>query len=112
MEVVFKDSALQKLCCSEKKCLKEWGTDNGRKVMQRLNELRAADTLALYIRLPFGRPHALTGDRKGQFAVAVKHPRRLIFEPANDPIPKREDGSIELDRVTKVRIIEVVDYHG
>jgi plasmid maintenance system killer protein len=112
MEVLFKNRKLQKLCCSEKECLRKWGTENGRKIMQRLNEIRAADTLGIYLNLRSGDPHALTGDRKGRFAVRVKQPYRLVFEPANDPLPAKEDGSMDLDRVTEVRIVEIVDYHG
>ena len=41
----------------------------------------------------------------------VQHPYRMILEPADDPIPTREDGSIDLERVTSIRILEVKDYH-
>ena len=48
----------------------------------------------------------------GQFAVDLKHPHRLIFEIANNPIAKKGDGGVDLTKVTKVRIIEIGDYHG
>jgi len=35
-----------------------------------------------------------------------------VFGVANDPVPRREDGGIDLERVTAIRILEVVDYHG
>lgn len=75
-------------------------------------ELRAADTLADIGTLPPARCHQLSGDRAGQFAVDVQHPFRLIFESAHDPVPRKEDGGIDLTRVTAVRILEVTDYHG
>ena len=75
-------------------------------------ELRAADTLADISTLPPARCHQLSGDRAGQFAVDVRHPFRLIFEPAHDPVPRKEDGGIDLPRVTAIRILEVTDYHG
>ncbi len=75
-------------------------------------ELRAADTLADISMLPPARRHGLSGDRAGQFAVDVQHPFRLIFEPAHDPVPRKEDGGIDLARVTAIRILEVTDYHG
>jgi len=62
--------------------------------------------------LPPARCHPLQGDRAGEFAVDVHQPYRLIFEPANDPIPKKEDGSIDLKKITRIRILEVEDYHG
>ena len=52
--------------------------------------------------------------RKGQvFTVDVDEltGRYLVFEPANDPLPVNDDGSLDLGAVTKVRILEVTDYH-
>lgn len=62
--------------------------------------------------LPAARLHPLKGDRKGQFAVDAKHPYRLIFESNHDPIPVKEDGGVDLSKVTSVIILEVEDYHG
>lgn len=75
-------------------------------------ELKAADTLADISALPPARCHQLSGDRAGQFAVDVQHPFRLIFEPADDPVPRKEDGGIDLTRVRAIRILEVTDNHG
>jgi len=36
---------------------------------------------------------------------------RLIFEVDHDPIPRLDDGGIDLDMVSAIRFIEVVDYH-
>ena len=88
-----------------------WG-QNARKVRQRLVELLAADTLAVVARIPSARLHALKGERTGQFAVDVKHPFRLIFEPAHDPIPITDDGGVDLERITRIRVLSVEDYHG
>jgi proteic killer suppression protein len=60
---------------------------------------------------PF-RCHQLKADRDEQFAVDVGKSLRLVFEVGNDPIPRRDDGGIDLQRVTAIRILEVVDYHG
>jgi proteic killer suppression protein len=42
----------------------------------------------------------------------VKHPFRLIFEPYHDPIPIKEDGGIDLEQVTRIRVLSIEDYHG
>jgi len=79
--------------------------------MMRLAVLKNARTLSF---VPTSRPdrlHQLIGDRRGQFAVDLVHPRRLIFAPNHNPIPRNEDGGIDRDRVTAITIIEVVDYH-
>ena len=59
-----------------------------------------------------GRCHALTGDRKEQFAVHLWGSYRLVFEPDHEPIPRLEDGGIDPVHVTRIAIVEVVDYHG
>ncbi len=61
--------------------------------------------------LPQARCHELLGNRKGELAVDLKHPYRLIFEPANDPIPRKPDGGLDWTQVTAINILEVVDYH-
>jgi proteic killer suppression protein len=81
-------------------------------VQLRLAQLQAAETLANVIALLFGRCHALKGDRKGQFSVDVRHPFRLIFEPAHDPVPTKDDGGLDPAKVTRVRVLSVEDYHG
>ena len=92
--------------------MRRWGPDNARRIRQRLAELRAAGTLADMFLLPAARCYALRGDRQGQFAVDGKHPFRLIFEPTDDPVPRKADGGVDLDAVTSIRVVDVVDYHG
>ena len=59
-----------------------------------------------------GRPEALTGDRNGQFSMRVSANQRLIFEVADQPLPLKLDGGIDLTLVRTIRILEVVDYHA
>lgn len=61
--------------------------------------------------VPQVRCHELKGNRIGTLAVDVKHPYRLIFEPANDPIPRKPDGGLDWAGVTVIRILSVEDYH-
>lgn len=62
-------------------------------------------------KFPPARCHQLDGNRKGQFSVDLEHPYRLIFAPNHNPIPELEDGGINLQAVTKIKIIEIVDTH-
>lgn len=48
----------------------------------------------------------------GQFAVDLDRGRRLVFEPANRPVPHRDDGGIDWTKGTVVRIVFIGDYHG
>lgn len=72
-------------------------------------ELGAANNLSMLP--PAARCHPLEGDRKGQFAVDLKHPYRLVFEPLSDELPLKEDGSLDIGRITGIIILDIVDYH-
>ena len=89
-----------------------WGDQNAKHIRLRVQELRAAETLADVSTMPPTRCHGLSENRKGQFAVDCKDPFRLVFEPAHKPVPRLEDGGIDLSAVTAVRVLEVVNYHG
>ncbi len=95
-----------------KKASKLWGPENAQKLMQRHSELKAANNLGDFCKLPAPHCHPLSGNRDGQFSCDGKHPHRLIFEVDHDQIPRLKDGGIDLKEVTHIRIIEVVDYHG
>ena len=82
-----------------------------RKLQQRLMELKAATCLADILKVPPSRCHQLSGDRDGQLSVDLEHPHRLIFIPANDPIPVTKDGGLDWAKVTEIEIIEITDTH-
>jgi proteic killer suppression protein len=111
MVVYFKNTHLGKILNSQKEILRKYGRDNGNKLMLRLQELRAYDTLAMVPITPPTRRHELIEDRKGHFAVDLKHPYRLIFKPAHNPVPLKSDGGIDITKVTEIVITEIVDYH-
>lgn len=79
-------------------------------MQRRLDDLRAAANLEVMRTLP-GRCHELTGDRAGQLSLDLDHPSRLIFIPANDPIPRKEDGGLDWSKVTEVKILAIEDTH-
>lgn len=112
MEIIFGNEKLRKCCTSINKAIREWGDVRGRLVMRRLDQIRWAENLKDLMTLPQANCHPLKGNREGQFAVNVEHPFRLIFEPANEPLPGLNDGGLDLTRITFVRILEVKDYHG
>jgi len=111
MEILFKTRRMQKRMNSEAELVRAYGRENARIIMPRMLVLHAAECLADVSQRPPDRCHPLSGNRKGQYAVDAKHPYRIIMEPANNPIPLLEDGSIDTERVTSIRILEVKDYH-
>jgi hypothetical protein len=56
--------------------------------------------------------HQLTENVDEQFAVDISRNERLVFEVADDPIPRKPDGGIDLERVTEIRVLRIEDYHG
>lgn len=95
---------------SLKALTRRFGAENARRIMQRLSELRAAENLEVMRHLP-GHCHELKGDLAGLLSMYVRHPQRLIFEPANEPIPQKDDGGLHWAGVTSIRILRVEDYH-
>ena len=111
LDIHFGTKKLQKQCSSLEECTKKWGSECAKLIMRRLDDALASNNLQV-LKSVHRRCHALTGDREGQWSLDVKHPFRLIFVPANDPIPKKQDGSLLLEYITVIKILEVIDTHG
>lgn len=80
-------------------------------IVNRMAVLDVASNLALVPTTPPERMHQLTGNLNEQFAVDLIHPFRLIFEPNHEPLPRRDDGGIDRQRVEAITILGVKDYH-
>ena len=111
MEIFFQDRKLGKIANNQSQLIRKYGQQQVKLLRRRLDELAAADTLEDIRFLPQVRCHELKGNRQGTLAVDVVHPYRLIFEPANDPIPKKDDGGLDWTKVTAITVLAVEDYH-
>lgn len=111
MEITFRTQKLKKTFDSERELKRTYGDRMARTIRKRLAILKNARSLSLVPTLPPDRLHLLTGNRSGQYAVDLVHPYRLILEPNHDPVPLTQDGGIDKEEVTKITILEVVDYH-
>ena len=110
LEIRFRKRKLQRICNSRKALRQTFGV-MADVIENRLLVLDAANHLGL---VPTARPirrHQLLGKRRCQFAVDLDHPFRLVFQPDHDPIPMAPDGGIDINAVTAIEIIEIVDYH-
>jgi plasmid maintenance system killer protein len=85
--MLYKNKKVQRQCDNPSVAMP--GEKRAKKLKQRLSQLRAARTLESVGRLPPARCHELTGDLAGLLSVDLDHPYRLLFEPANEPIPRR-----------------------
>ena len=111
MYIEYRTKKLKKCCLEFKEAQKAYGLKKAKKLMQRINEIKAAPTLGDLNKLPPTRCHKLTGNRSGQFAVYLEHPFRLIFEPIGEHDEIYIEGVLDLEKVTKIKILEVGDYH-
>jgi proteic killer suppression protein len=108
VKLSFASTALQTLCEQEKRARRDLGPDAAAKLKRRLADLEAAANVA---ELVAGRPHPLTGDRSGQYAVDLAGALRLVFVADHDEMPRHGDGGINWLKVTSVKIVFVGDYH-
>jgi len=111
MEVSFETNRLARILNSEKETIRVFGSKLGKSIMRRLAVLDAANCLKDVPITPPFRRHELKQNRKGQFAVDLEHPYRLIFKPDHNPVPVKADGGLDLKKITAITILEVEDYH-
>ncbi len=110
MKVTFRTSKLAKICSDDRLLNKNYG-QLSRKLRQRLSELTAAATLSGISTLPAARLHPHSGKPKEYFSINITHPFRIIFMVADEPMPLKPDGGVDLTKVTEVVIEEIYDPH-
>lgn len=98
MEITYKNKKIEKVCTNARIAEKTYGKEMADKIHQRIDEINAADNVEMMIQFHIGRCHPLSNNRKGQYAVDLVHPYRLIFE--------KNGGEIQI-----AYILEIVDYH-
>ena len=111
MHITFSTHKLEKIFNTEKALTRNFGDRMKDVILNRMAVLQVASNLAL---VPTTRPermHQLTENLKDQFAVDLVHPYRLIFKPNHDPLPRKDDGGIDRQRVEAITILDVIDYH-
>ena len=111
MQISFKNKKLAKILNSENELLKAYGADNGRRIARRMQNIADAANLAELAQIPQTRVHELSGDRDEQISVDVKHPYRLLLVSDHEDTPRKEDGGLEWNRITRVMIIGIEDTH-
>ena len=98
MEITYKNNKIRKICTDIKVAEKTYGAQMAEKIDMRIGEISAADTVEMMIQFRIGRCHPLTQNRKGQYAMDLVHPYRLVFE--------KKGNEIQI-----ANILEIIDYH-
>ncbi len=97
MQIEFSSNRLVIAGASLSEASRLFGIPIGRKYIQRLAILRAADKFTQLYGHRALRLHPLKGDRAGQYSIVLTGNYRLIIEKVTED---------------KVLIIDVEDYHG
>ena len=98
MDITYKNKKIEKICTDTKTAERTYGREMADKIHQRIDEITAADTVEMMIHFHIGRCHPLSQNGKGQYAVDLVHPNRLVFEKKGDEIQI-------------ANVLEIVDYH-
>ena len=98
MDITYKNKKIEKICTDAKTAERTYGREMADKTHQRIDEITAADTVEMMIHFHIGRCHPLSQNGKGQYAVDLVHPNRLVFEKKGDEIQI-------------ANVLEIVDYH-
>ena len=98
MEITYKNRRIEKVCTDIKVSDKTYGNEMSNKIQMRIDQITAAETVEEVSQYHIGRCHSLTSNRKGQYAVDLVHPYRLIFEKHGE-------------QIQIAHIMEIVDYH-
>ena len=103
MEIRFANSQIEKICTSPERAVKKYGARCARILLDRMRQMRLAENIR-ELSQQSGHFHALTGERKGQWACNLLGGLRLVFVPG-------ARGEMVLKEITYLTITEIVDYH-
>lgn len=111
MEINFHSRKLQKIFNHDRELIRVYGLNMAKKIKNRMALFEAAENLEDVPTVPPYRRHELGQNRKGQFAVDLIQPYRLVFQPNHNPLPRKLDGGLDLQKITSIVILEMEDYH-
>lgn len=111
MQISFSSNKLEKSVADLKSISKNYG-ERGKKVNQRIIQLKTSQTLEEMRGIPQANCHMLKGDMIGILAVSISGNHRITFVPDHIPKPLKDDGSLDWSGVTKIKILKIgIDYH-
>lgn len=71
------------VCTNRSEADKKYGKEMSEKIHQRIQEITAAESVEIMIQFRIGKCHPLKGNLKGQYAVCLVEPYRLVFKVMN-----------------------------
>ena len=110
MKISFKTQKLKKQLTKAKEMQKSYGI-MAKKINQRMKEIKASDNFEVLGTIPAAGCHELKGNKRGEYAVNISGNYRIIFVPDHDPVPFKDDRSINCKKITDIKILGIEDYH-
>ena len=98
MIITYKDRKLEKICTDINVAQIAYGAEMAERIHKRICDISAYFSVEQLIENHVGRCHPLKNNRKGQYAMDLVHPYRLVFE---------KHGEV----IQLANILEIVDYH-
>lgn len=111
MNISFQDRKTRREFDTDTDLRRAYGAPVAKSIKIRMAILKNARHLGMVSTKKPTRCHQLIGKRKEQFAVDLNRNWRLVFKPDHGSLPRKDDGGIDLEQVTKIKILEVEDYH-
>lgn len=100
--MLFSDKELAEACMNPQAGQRRWGKSVHKKIVKRLGEFGAAESLHDIATIKGARLEKLLGKRKGTMSVRADDSMRIVFRTR--PMPAPEKGE-------EILILEVIDYH-
>lgn len=98
MQIEYKNCQIKRICTLASVAERKHGKRMAELIHLRVDEILAAESVEMMVQYRIGRCHPLKGDRKGQYALDLVYPFRLIF--------KVKDEKIQIAWIMKIE-----DYH-
>src|SRR5688572_158075 len=99
IQLTFSYRSVQELCERTRSAEGALGSQTARRLRARLADLQAAASID---ELPAGRPTA-DPDGADRLTIKLSADDNLVLEPASNPVPRNNDGTVKWLKVTKVR---------
>ena len=104
MKIYYSSKKLEKILTNQRQIRKEYGFCYS-KLINRLSELEAANSLIDIPIYPPPRRHKLSGDRKTCWGIDCSKNYRIVVEPQG------EYDIEDLSTISAITIIRIEDYH-
>jgi proteic killer suppression protein len=113
MDILFKNGKIEKICNNNKLAQKKYGYDTARKLIMRLDALKASECLNDISHLPPPRLHSINkikGERV--YGIVLAQGYRMVIEVENLKEFLDDDKKVDKRKVTRIVVCSVEDYHG